>query len=178
MDPGVSLLGDVRGRRVVELGCGTGDNLAYLVGCGADGVGIDPAAGQIRRARARWPKPAFHCVDAARYLSGCVGFDVCYSCFGAFSFYPAESLLDLVGAKLTPGGLLAVSATVGDGTGPRREIVALGGGITVPVIRYEHTGREWRCLLSAAGFGAIDVTIVDEPRGPDTVIATARRLAP
>ncbi|OHV32844.1 hypothetical protein BCD49_28855 [Pseudofrankia sp. EUN1h] len=117
-------------------------------------------------------------MDAARYLSGCAGFDVCYSCFGAFSFYPAESLLDLVGAKLAPGGLLAVSGTVGDGTGPRRETLALDGGITVPVIRYEHTAREWRCLLAAAEFHKIDVTIVDEPRGPDTVIATARRLDP
>ncbi len=55
-DPGPALLGDIAGRRVVELGCGTGDNLAHLVDhCGARGLGIDAAPSQIRRAQARWP---------------------------------------------------------------------------------------------------------------------------
>ncbi|WP_322754518.1 class I SAM-dependent methyltransferase [Frankia sp. Cas3] len=88
-DPGPELLGDVRGKHVVELGCGTGDNLAYLVDHrGALGVGIDPAPSQIRRARARWPSPVFHCTDAAPYLATCEPIDVCYS----VDLFPVDSL--------------------------------------------------------------------------------------
>ncbi|AEH11017.1 MULTISPECIES: class I SAM-dependent methyltransferase [Protofrankia] len=91
-DPGAELFGDIRGKRVVELGCGTGDNLAYLVDrCGARGVGIDAAPSQIRRARARWPSPVFHCTDAARYLATCEPIDVCYSGFWCRRPVPAGS---------------------------------------------------------------------------------------
>lgn len=102
-DPGIEILGDIQGKRVVELGCGAGDNLAYLVDhCGARGIGIDPAPSQIYRARARWPNPIFHCTDAVRYLATCGPVDVFYSVFGAVGRCPPEALFSQIHERLKP----------------------------------------------------------------------------
>ena len=45
------LLGDVRGRRIVELGCGTGANSVLLARSGAVVIGIDPSAEKLAAAR-------------------------------------------------------------------------------------------------------------------------------
>ncbi|ORT50893.1 hypothetical protein [Frankia sp. KB5] len=52
-DPGAGILGDVAGRQIVELGCGAGDKLSYLVERPARGVDLAPARSQSIRARAR-----------------------------------------------------------------------------------------------------------------------------
>ncbi|GAU68551.1 methyltransferase [Streptomyces sp. NBRC 110611] len=48
--PDESLLGPVRGLRVLELGCGTGCNLAHLANLGARCVGIDIVPSQRTKA--------------------------------------------------------------------------------------------------------------------------------
>lgn len=47
------LLGDVRGKRVVDLGCGSGENLIPLIERGADVIGIDISPDLISLARQR-----------------------------------------------------------------------------------------------------------------------------
>jgi SAM-dependent methyltransferase len=47
----VRLLGDVRGRRVLELGCGAAAGARWLDGQGAEVVGLDLSAGMLRQAR-------------------------------------------------------------------------------------------------------------------------------
>lgn len=47
------LLGDVRGLRVVDLGCGTGRQTARLAAVGADVVGVDFSEAMLARARQR-----------------------------------------------------------------------------------------------------------------------------
>ncbi|KDA41202.1 MULTISPECIES: bifunctional 2-polyprenyl-6-hydroxyphenol methylase/3-demethylubiquinol 3-O-methyltransferase UbiG [unclassified Frankia] len=175
-DPGAELLGEVAGRRVIELGCGAGDNLAHLVERGARGVGLDPARSQILRARARWPEPLFHHVDAARYLASCAKADTIFSTYGALGLYPTAPLLALICQALRLGGLLAASAPLGSGTDVgSRYTVRLSDGGTAPVIRFDHTPDGWRDLLTAAGFADVEITVVEESAAPNTVILRARR---
>ncbi|WP_242606848.1 class I SAM-dependent DNA methyltransferase [Protofrankia symbiont of Coriaria ruscifolia] len=173
-DPGAELLGDIRGKRVVELGCGTGDNLAYLVDHrGARGVGIDAAPSQIRRARARWSSPVFHCTDAALYLATCEPIDVCYSVFGAVGLCPPAPLLARIRDRLRPGGWLVFS--VWDST--------VAGGIRLPrssgpPARSVHSlasPDDWTGLLRQFSFTGIRTTRLDRCSAPDTLLITGRR---
>jgi SAM-dependent methyltransferase len=47
----LGLLGDVRARRILEIGCGGGQNAIALARWGATCVGIDPSAAQLAHAR-------------------------------------------------------------------------------------------------------------------------------
>lgn len=49
----VRLFGEVDGKRVLDLGCGDGANAVALAGRGANVIGVDASAGQLRRARER-----------------------------------------------------------------------------------------------------------------------------
>lgn len=113
--PLVAILGDLRGRIVVELGCGSGHNLAHLVTHhGARGIGVDHAAGKVSRARSLYgdlPDLDFVLDDAAAYLNAAEpgSVDVCLSVFGAFSFSEPHPLLAATARVLRPGGSLALT---------------------------------------------------------------------
>ncbi|GBD43915.1 putative methyltransferase [bacterium HR40] len=47
---------DVRGRRVLDAGCGDGNLLVWLVRHGAEAVGLDPEPGRVALAAARLPQ--------------------------------------------------------------------------------------------------------------------------
>jgi SAM-dependent methyltransferase len=47
------LLGDVEGRRILDLGCGTGHNAVVLARAGAKVIGVDPGAERLTQARDR-----------------------------------------------------------------------------------------------------------------------------
>ncbi len=168
-DPGVGLLGEVTGRRVVELGCGTGNNLAHLVDHhGARGVGVDSAPTQIVRARARWPHLDLRKMGAARFLVGEAGpFDVCYSVFGAVGLTrPTLPLLALIRRRLVRGGLLAFSVPAGTRSLPVDE----------PGQRvrwYLHSQDEWSRKLLRGGFQDIEIRSADLRMTPGTLILTA-----
>jgi SAM-dependent methyltransferase len=51
-DAAVRLLGSVRGKRLLELGCGTGDSSVRFAQQGATVIGVDSSAENIARARA------------------------------------------------------------------------------------------------------------------------------
>jgi SAM-dependent methyltransferase len=97
--PDAGILGPLAGRTAVELGCGSGHNLAHLVAVHhAIGVGIDRDPAKIRRARELYgqlDQARFARDDAAAYLAALPpsSVDVCLSIFGAFSFTPASPLL-------------------------------------------------------------------------------------
>ena len=52
------------GRRVLDVGCGTGKSLLPLVRRGYDGAGCDLSAGMLARARAALPEAPLHHADA------------------------------------------------------------------------------------------------------------------
>jgi SAM-dependent methyltransferase len=64
--PGLqALLPPVAGRRVLDAGCGTGRTSAWLVGQGAELVGVDASPEMVSRARERLPSATFAIADLA-----------------------------------------------------------------------------------------------------------------
>ena len=49
-------LGDLKGKKVLHLLCGTGEATAALAELGAVATGLDPRPGALEAARERWPK--------------------------------------------------------------------------------------------------------------------------
>lgn len=136
--PGLGVLGDLRGRTVVELGCGVGYNLSHLAAVhGARCVGVDHDARTVALARAMFGHLGivFVHANAAAYLrslpAGSV--DVCLSVFGAFSFGEPAPLLRAAAVALRAGGRLGLSLRVDDGHDrvivlERKEVVRGGDG--------------------------------------------------
>lgn len=165
--PGIELFGDLAGARIVELGCGPGDNLAHLAAHHiARAIGVDLAAGQITRARARWghlPNLSFLAQDARAFLAGThSAFDICYSVFGAVEFCPPAQLLPLIAARLRTGGRLLFSAR--HPAAPPVPDLLLSDGTAAPLMRFEHSVPDWTALILASG---LDVTAMREIRTGD-----------
>ncbi|MFI0739451.1 class I SAM-dependent methyltransferase [Streptomyces sp. NPDC021100] len=163
--PDESLIGSVRGRHVLELGSGTGCNLAHLATLGAQCVGVDIAPTQRVKAEARWghlPHLSFRTAEATDFLAAHPGsFDVVLSIFGPAWFTEPATLLPLVRRTLTTGGVFVFShkppqldPRPGE---PLREARA--------VSRWDLSPREWTSLLASAGFTDITAEVVDPPEG-------------
>lgn len=173
--PDESLLGRVKGRRVLELGCGTGCNLAHLAALGAECVGVDIAPTQRAKAAARWghlPGLTFHTADTTEYLAGHPGsFDVVLSIFGPVWFADPAMLLPLIRLRLAPGGVLVFShKPPADGQQP---VDTLREARTVTC--WDHSPDEWQALLASAGFSDIKAGIIAPPSGErvGTLLVTA-----
>jgi SAM-dependent methyltransferase len=120
--PDASLLGDLAGSVVVEIGCGSGHNLAHLVARhGAVGIGIDHDPAKIHRARTFYgnlPGLQFIHGDAEHELQhrapGSV--DAVLSIFGALSFTDdLRALLRACSRAFSPHGRLLVTLRADDG---------------------------------------------------------------
>lgn len=118
--PPPAILGNLAGKTVAELGCGSGHNLAVLAARhGATVTGIDHDPAKVARAGQLYGHvPGLQVVqaDAAAYLAALppASVDACLSVFGAFSFSPAGPLLAAAARALRPGGLLAVTLRASD----------------------------------------------------------------
>lgn len=173
--PDESILGDLQGRTVLELGSGTGCNLAHLSTLGAICTGVDCAPSQYEKAAARWghlPGLTFHTADVTDYLhKAAEPFDVVLSIFGPVWFTAPDRLLPLIHKRLSHGGVLAFShKPPGEDTHPvgtLREARA--------VIRWDHSPEEWSTLLSSAGFSDIKAETIPAPedKGMGTLLVRA-----
>ena len=174
--PDESILGDLQGRTVLELGCGTGCNLAHLSTLGATCTGVDIAPSQHEKAVARWghlPRLTFHTAEVTDYLSRTAGpFDVVLSIFGPVWFTDPEQLLPLIHKRLSPGGVLAFSHRPPvegmEPVGALREAKA--------VIRWDHSPEEWSAFLTSAGFSDVEAETISPPggKGMGTLLVRAR----
>uniref|UniRef100_UPI003F4982B5 class I SAM-dependent methyltransferase n=1 Tax=Pseudonocardia sp. CA-138482 TaxID=3240023 RepID=UPI003F4982B5 len=181
--PGAELFGDLTGARVVELGCGAGDNLAHLAGRGvARAVGVDLAAGQIARARARWgqlPRTCFVVDEARAFLDEGLRdeVDMCYSVFGAPEFCPPEQLLPLIAARLRLGGRLLFS--VRHPAQPPVTDLALGDGTRARLVRFARSVPDWAALVTRSGLAvtALWEILPGYRASPCCLIVTAERRA-
>lgn len=169
---------EVRGARVVELGCGTGRHAAALLGAGAAGyVGIDGSPGMLAVARAKLGDPRCSWIEAdLAALPAPAG----PPCDAALIVLVIEHLAEL-------GGMLAGAARwLRPGASLRLvelhpERVAAGtvahfadGGVERRFASVAHPVPEVLAALVAAGFGEVeaDTWIAD-----DELIAHAPRLA-
>jgi SAM-dependent methyltransferase len=91
------LLGDVAGRRVLEIGCGAGQCGRWLVTQGAHVIGFDISAAQLAHsreidARSGVPLPVVQ-ADAEALPFAAESFDVVFTSFGAIGFVADSALL-------------------------------------------------------------------------------------
>jgi len=105
------------GARVLEIGCGSGVDTAWLAGRGGRVVAADPSAAMLEQARARvaaartgravrFVRCGLESVD--RHLGSC-RFDAIVSNFGALNCVPRlDALGRLAAARLDPGGRVFV----------------------------------------------------------------------
>ncbi|GAA5046836.1 SAM-dependent methyltransferase [Thermocatellispora tengchongensis] len=110
------LLGEVAGRRVLEVGCGAGQCGRWLVTQGAHVVGIDLSFRQLRHSRridldSGVALPAA-VADAGALPFAAASFDLACSAFGALPFVAdARAVLAEVRRVLRPGGRFVFSVS-------------------------------------------------------------------
>jgi SAM-dependent methyltransferase len=112
----VHLLGDVRGRRVLEVGCGAAQCSRWLAAAGADPVGVDLSGGQLAHARRLNRRTGVDVplvqADAQRLPFADASFDLACSAYGAIPFVAdSRAVMREVARVLRPGGRWVFSTT-------------------------------------------------------------------
>jgi ubiquinone/menaquinone biosynthesis C-methylase UbiE len=110
----LGILGSVRGKRVLELGCGAARWSIALAGRRAKPVGLDVSLQQLRHARAamRTPRQVPLVQAAAEALPfRDESFDIVFCDYGAMSFVDPDLTVPEAARVLDGGGLLAFSTT-------------------------------------------------------------------
>ncbi|NOL38629.1 methyltransferase domain-containing protein [Kribbella sandramycini] len=110
------LLGPVRGKRILEVGCGGAQCARWLAGQGADVVAFDISLEQLRVARQLDARTGTAvrtvAADATALPYADASFDIVCSAFGALPFVAnVETALREIARTLRPGGLLVFSVT-------------------------------------------------------------------
>lgn len=183
------LLGDVRGRRVLEVGCGAAQCARWLTGQGAEAVGVDISAEQLAwslnldtRTGPSVPT-ALADVGALPFADG--SFDLACSAFGAMPFVSdAPAVLAEVARVLRPSGRFVWSVThpmrwaFPDDPGPegltvrqsyfdRRPYVEEDQRGTATYAEHHRTMGDWVRAIVAAGLRLDDVVEPTWPEGLD-----------
>ncbi|MFD8999607.1 NUDIX domain-containing protein [Streptomyces sp. NPDC059582] len=172
--PGAEILGELAGRRVLDLGCGTARHAAHLVrahGATVDAVEVSPS--QYERARARHGAlPGLRLVraDAVEHLRTAGPYDVVYS-VNAVPYLDPRRLLPALATALAPGGTLCFSAlhTNSAGEGPssaveaRPETLRFAGGGDHTVRMWVLAPPVWERLLTEHGLHVEGVEVLDAP---------------
>jgi SAM-dependent methyltransferase len=147
--PDESVLGELAGRRVLELGSGSGANLAHLATLGALCTGVDLAPSRTQAAAEHWGHLSgleFVTTDAVDFLTETEEiFDVVYSIFGAVWFTDPAVLLPLVRNRMHHGGVFVFSHL------PATEAGVVAGRA---VSKWNFPAEQWTQMLAAVGFTA------------------------
>jgi SAM-dependent methyltransferase len=179
------LLGDVSGRRVLEIGCGAGQCGRWLVSQAARVVGIDLSLGQLgysRRLDARSGVTlAVVQADAQRLPFAAGAFDLVCTSYGALPFVAdAAAVVREAARVLCPGGRFVFStnhpirwAFLDDpGEGglvaihsyfDRRAYVEYDSGGTAVYVEHHRTLGDWVRHIAGAGLNLVDLV---EPEWP------------
>ncbi|OLF15124.1 class I SAM-dependent methyltransferase [Actinophytocola xanthii] len=182
----VRLLGDVAGRDVLEVGCGSAPCARWLADQGARVVGLDLSAGMLRYASAANEATG---IDVPLVRANAEGlpfadrsFDIACSAFGAVPFVASlESVFGEVARVLRPGGSWVFAVTHPmrwifpddpglDGlrvTGSyfdRTPYVEVDGDGRATYVEHHRTLGDFVRALTGAGFRLVDLV---EPEWPD-----------
>jgi ubiquinone/menaquinone biosynthesis C-methylase UbiE len=91
--PIVATLGDIRGRRILDVCCGSGRLTAALARMGSDVEGLDFAPTMIARAAANFPGKKFRQGDAEKLPYDHNMFDAVVCCFGVMHLEKPEQAI-------------------------------------------------------------------------------------
>ena len=185
------LLGPVRNKRILEVGCGAAQCSRWLVGQGADVVAFDISVEQLRVGQQldRRTGTAVRTVaaDTISIPFKDDAFDIVCSAFGALPFVAdAEAALKEIARTLKPGGLLMFSVThpirwsMPDDPTPaglritqsyfdRTPYVEVDDRGTPIYAEHHRTMGDWIRALTGAGFVVDDLLEPEWPAGNDQV---------
>jgi SAM-dependent methyltransferase len=181
------LLGDVRGKRVLEVGCGSAMCSRWLAGQGARPVASDVSAGMLRHARLGADRTGV-CVPLAQadaqYLPFAdASFEVVFTAFGAVPFVADSARVMREAARvLVPGGRWVFATThpirwiFPDDPGPDGLTATMPYWDRTPYVEYAESGEavyveHHRTLsdrvreIAAAGFRLVDIVEPEWPPG-------------
>ncbi|MEV4333675.1 class I SAM-dependent methyltransferase [Streptomyces sp. NPDC049597] len=171
--PGEEILGDLAGRRILDLGSGIGKYPAHLARHGVAVEAVEASPSQHERAVARYGElPGLRLIhaDAVEHLEQAGPYDVVYS-IHAVPYIDPHRLLPVVAKALLPGGRFVFSAlhTTFGGDGPsttvaaRREVLPLAGGEPMSVAMWVLTPVLWEELLTQYGLIADHIDVLTAP---------------
>jgi len=112
----VGLLGDIAGRRILEVGAGSAPCARYLAGAGAEVVAFDLSAGMLRHAQQGAARTGIAVplvqADVCELPFRDEAFDIVFSAFGGIPFVAdSAGAMREVGRVLRPGGRWVFSVT-------------------------------------------------------------------
>jgi SAM-dependent methyltransferase len=179
------LLGAVRGKQILEIGCGAAMCSRWLAGQGAQPVASDVSAGMLRHARTGNAKTGIEVplvqADAQRLPFADASFDIAFTAFGAVAFVADSArVMREIARVLKPGGRWVYSTThplrwcFPDDPGPGGLTATMPYWDRTPYVELAPTGEasyveHHRTLsdrvreLVAAGFRLLDIV---EPQWP------------
>jgi SAM-dependent methyltransferase len=185
------LLGEVDGRRILEVGCGSAPCARYLRACGAQVVALDLSAGMLAYARAAATRTGIDVpliqADACELPFASDTFDIAFSAFGAVPFVADSArLMREVARVLRPGGRWVFAANhpmrwaFPDDPGPggltviqsyfdRSPYVEVDTADVPAYVEHHRTMGDRIRELVAAGFVVQDVIEPEWPEGFDRV---------
>jgi 8-oxo-dGTP pyrophosphatase MutT (NUDIX family)/SAM-dependent methyltransferase len=188
--PGAEILGDITGRRVVDVGSGAGHHAVHLVQAhGARVTGIELSPTQHERAvstHTNVQDVEFVQGDATEYLARAEPFDAAYA-IGTLGFIDPHRSLPALRDGLRPGAPLILSLLHTDlhGSGPstevapREQMILLRDDPPLPTQMWVLAPQLWEDLLTEYGFRVEAIDLLPHPDESAPVIQQlirARRL--
>ena len=149
------------GLRLLDVGCGTGHQLARWSGRGYQGAGVDGSAEMLAHARDNNPGAELHQADARRLPFADESFD-CVACVEVLRYLPdPRPSIEEMARVLRPGGLcLATAAPLLALNGyalVNRVALALPTGRLTRLKQFFTTSRKLRRQFREAGFSEVRV---------------------
>ena len=138
----------VRGKTVLDVGCGFGYGTASLAESALSATGVDPYEPAIQYARNRYPGCRFIVGDVESIDASRNSFDVVVSMEVIEHVQAPETFLDHIRGILAPHGTIVIST-------PNSLVTSPDGTPSDPTHLREYTPDEFRHILAAAGFTSV-----------------------
>lgn len=179
-ETGFDVLGEVRGKAILEYGCGGGQWSIALARRGALPVGLDLSIRQLAHARrlqgsARVGFPLVN-GDAELLPFADSSFDIAFCDHGAMTFADPHRTVPEVARVLRPRGLFAFNVaspllwlTIADGDDApagselRRDYFGMRRGVWEGTIEFQLPYGEWIRLFRSSGFEVLDLIELRPP---------------